>query len=69
MTNLRSNYKGYQVNCTVCGRVKQPAGRSVPAELYDSLCGGDCQGYYEEPRPSSLWPGESEEDFGYPVAR
>ena len=32
-----------------------------------SLCDWKCPGYNEEPMPGSLWPGESEADFGYPV--
>ena len=69
MTILRSDYKGYEVDCTVCGRVKQPVGRSLPMVLHGGYCDNDCPGYYGDPKPSNLWPGESEEDFGYPVAR
>jgi hypothetical protein len=36
-------------------------------ELQSAYCDGDCDGYYVDPRPGSLWPGESETDFGYTV--
>jgi len=31
------------------------------------LCDWECRGYREVPLSGSLWPGESEADFGYPV--
>lgn len=57
---------GVAVTCRTCGQRKAPVGRSVPLMMY--LCDHECQGYREEPRAGSLWPGESEADFGYPVA-
>lgn len=61
---------GVYVSCVVCGDMKKPVGRSGP--LGASYCepewdGHGCPGYWEEPRPGSLWPNETEEEFGYPV--
>lgn len=56
---------GVGVECLVCGQRKAPVGRSAPLAMY--LCNHECIGYYEEPLVGSLWPGESEYDFGYPV--
>jgi hypothetical protein len=64
---LRTDYLGYRVTCTTCGRTKQPVGRSVP--LGFGGCGPECPGFYLEPLPSHLWPRESEADFGYEVPR
>ncbi len=64
---LRKDYFGYRSDCKTCGRSKQPQGRSTPWEMY--MCNFECKGYYEEPLPSNLWPGESEFDFGYKVSR
>lgn len=44
--------------CTVCGRSKWPNGRSVPMACHGGGCDSDCPGYYQEPRPGHLWPGE-----------
>jgi hypothetical protein len=56
---------GIAVQCTECGGPKKPRGRSAP--LGTCYCDEDCTGYYKDPKPGSLWPGESEADFGYPV--
>lgn len=56
---------GIAVTCTVCGQRKCPRGRSQPIGAY--LCDCDCPGYRMDPKPGDLWPGESQEDFGYPV--
>ena len=56
---------GVVVHCAECGRMKKPIGRSAP--LGASQCDDDCSGYGQRPYPGSLWPGESEADFGYPV--
>ena len=56
---------GVSVYCASCGQRKAPIGRSVPLEMY--LCDWECRGYREVPLSGSLWPGESEADFGYPV--
>lgn len=32
-----------------------------------SMCDYDCPGYELGPRVGQLWPGETAEDFGYPV--
>jgi len=59
---------GVAVDCTVCGRRKPPIGRSVPMDTAGGYCDThDCPGWQQEPRSGSLWPGESEADFGYPV--
>lgn len=59
---------GASVRCLTCGRSKAPIGRSVPVMAADSYCTSqDCDGHGDVPNVSSLWPEESEEDFGYPV--
>lgn len=30
--------------------------------------GYGCNGYYQDPKVGDLWPGESEQDFGYPCS-
>jgi hypothetical protein len=66
---LNPNKVGIAVRCQICDRRKAPVGRSVAAEMANSLCGPmGCKGYYLKPLSGSLWPGESEADFGYPVA-
>jgi hypothetical protein len=61
----RSVRVGIPVKCTVCGRVKKPIGRF--GGLNSSHCDGDCPGYRKQPYPGSLWPNETEDDFGYSV--
>jgi len=57
---------GVAVECTTCKQRKAPRGRSAPLGLH--LCTlMTCDGYDQEPLPGSLWPGESEADFGYKV--
>lgn len=58
---------GIAVQCLTCGLRKKPIGRSAPLEMANGLCDDECPGYREEPRPGSLWPGETEEEFGFPV--
>lgn len=58
---------GIAENCRTCLRTKRPIGRSAPMEMSGALCGDDCEGYRQEPSPGSLWPGETEEEFGFPV--
>lgn len=58
---------GIAVYCTVCHLRKNPRGRSAPIAIANSLCDRDCEGYALEPRAGDLWPGETEEDFGYPI--
>ncbi len=65
---LRPDRKGIAVTCAVCNLRKKPVGRSAPHEMANSLCDHECSGYYLMPLVGSLWPGESEEDFGYPVS-
>lgn len=70
MNDLRADYFGYyRVQCARCGKTKAPVGRSVPVAMYGAYCTSDCSGFHDEPLPSNLWPGESESDFGYRVAR
>lgn len=47
-----------QVECVVCHKTKKPAGRDVPAPCANSYCDSDCPGYYKDPTPGHLWPGE-----------
>lgn len=66
---LRSDYFGYRVTCLTCKRTKVPIGRSVPMEYARAMCDDQCPGFRKKPLPSNLFPNESEEDFGYKVAR
>lgn len=60
-----SDRVGIAVYCAVCKHRKKPISRSQPLGMH--LCNQhECEGYYQEPRPGSLWPGEKESDFGYP---
>jgi hypothetical protein len=63
---LRADKKGVRVECVVCGQMKCPRGRD--GGLYQSYCDRDCSGYNADPQVGSLWPGESEEAFGFPVS-
>jgi len=66
---LNPNKVGITIYCASCGRPKVPIGRSVSIYMSNSICARDsCYGYSEEPYAGSLWPGESEADFGYPVS-
>ncbi len=58
---------GIAVNCVVCGMRKKPRGRSAAPVMANSLCDHECPGYDQDPQVGSLWPAESEADFGYPV--
>jgi hypothetical protein len=58
---------GIRVTCAVCGLTKKPIGRSAPLACAGGLCDYECPGYRAEPYVGSLWPGESAEDFGYPI--
>ena len=56
---------GIRVTCAICGRTKKPHGRSAP--MASSYCdANECEGYYLDPVPGCLWPGETDEDFGFP---
>lgn len=62
---LRVDRVGVRVRCSCCYQTKAPRGRSAPFGCY---CNEECPGYNEEPYPDpSLWPNESEVDFGYPA--
>lgn len=57
---------GIHVECAICRRWKKPLGRSAP--LGANYCYyDDCEGYRQDPQAGSLFPGETEEDFGYQV--
>lgn len=63
---LDATKRGVAIECVRCGYMKKPVGRSGP--LGASFCTQDeCDGYNTPPRVGSLWPGETEADFGYPV--
>lgn len=47
-----------EVRCTVCKLRKAPRGRSVAMEAASSYCHMDCTGYWQDPQPGHLWPGE-----------
>lgn len=44
--------------CTTCHLRKPPRGRSVAPEMANGMCGYDCRGYLDNPKPGHLWPGE-----------
>lgn len=54
---------GITVRCLLCGRTKQPHGRS--ASVLILYCNDECPGYNQDPKPGCLWPNESGADFGY----
>ena len=56
---------GIAVTCAVCGLRKKPHGRSAPIDSH--YCDTNCPGYYDEPEPGCLWPGETQQEFGYPI--
>jgi hypothetical protein len=60
---------GIQVTCTTCMRTKAPRGRSIPNAIISSMCDSNCVGFWNDPKPGDLWPGETEEDFGYPCSK
>lgn len=51
---------GEMPDCAVCGRRKQPRGRSAPMEMAGTLCHSECRGYDLPPLPGHLWPGEGD---------
>lgn len=63
---LRANVFGAVVICAMCGQQKKPIGRSAGIGG-PSMCDYYCEEYHQPPYVGSLWPNESEEDFGYPV--
>ena len=57
---------GRTVECPKCGRIKAPVGRSIADVTAAGYCTDwSCDVYYDEPKPDHLFPGETEEDFGY----
>ena len=65
---------GIRVTCAACHRQKKPRGRSAPMGLImcvppdPGLVHYGCLGYDDAPFVGDLWPGETEEDFGYPCS-
>jgi len=55
---------GVRIVCAVCGVQKKPIGRDAPLDGY--YCDWECPGYRVPPFVGSLWPGETDADFGYP---
>ena len=64
-TALSPKKFGVAVYCTVCGAMKNPIGRD--GGYWGNYCSMECPGYNKPPYAGSLWPGESEEEFGYPA--
>jgi hypothetical protein len=60
----RATKIGIAVTCTVCGATKKPVGRAAPLGFH--YCELECPGYHAEPLPGSLWPGETDAEFGFP---
>jgi hypothetical protein len=46
--------------------MKKPIGRAAPNGRH--YCDHECKGYQQEPYVGSLWPGETEEEFGFPIS-
>lgn len=57
---------GILVRCASCGDMKKPIGRAGP--LGASYCDESCPGYRQPPFVGSLWPNETDHEFGYPVS-
>ena len=61
---------GIRVECAVCGRSKNPLGRSCSLETLNSACNSECPGYHHAPYPGALWPNETEEEYGpWPIGK
>lgn len=54
---------GIAVFCETCGLLKKPIGRDAPADSY--YCTSDCRGYRDKPYPGQLWPGETDDQYGF----
>ena len=65
MTTTATGRVGVAVQCETCGKTKTPHGRDAGALAANSYCDTDCPGYNDDPIPGCLWPGETDEDFGY----
>ena len=51
---------GKRVQCTLCGKDKAPLGRSISDATSASYCHyTTCEGYTQEPKPDTLFPGET----------
>ena len=47
------------VKCRRCARLKGPVGRDVGVAMAGVYCtSSDCDGFWEDPQSSDLWPGE-----------
>jgi len=68
MTKKKKSLVGIRVTCSVCGLTKAPIGRSISPATAASYCHHECEGYRKEPYPGSLFPGETEEEFGFPIS-
>lgn len=45
-------------SCLVCHRPKAPFGRDPGVMMAGSLCGHECPGYNQDPKPGHFWPDE-----------
>ena len=66
-SKLSKSKAGVRVTCGTCGLVKKPVGRDASWASANAYCDHECSGYWVDPPCGSLWPGESEYDFGYNV--
>ena len=55
---IPEDYREREPECSVCGMRKGPLGRSVGDAMANSRCGFDCEGYLQDPQPSSFHVGE-----------
>lgn len=52
---------GERAICRTCSKPKAPAGRDLATAAAGSWCTAhECEGYDQEPKPGTLWPGELE---------
>lgn len=49
---------GPLVRCTLCGRLKKPHSRDAAPAAGEYCSAWECTGYWTDPQPSTLWPGE-----------
>ena len=61
---MKPTKRGVRVECAVCGQAKCPRGRDSPLDR----CYHKCPGYSQDPQVGSLWPGETDADFGFPCS-
>lgn len=65
---MKPTKKGIRVTCSTCLQTKAPRGRSVATAAANSHCDHECPGYNQPPLVGSLWPGETDADFGFPCS-